>query len=75
MSLRYDITIRETQALPDGYRWGAHVGEPGWSGYYLIRESDDASCVARMTPEEVEDRSAMEIDDAIRASAEEEEGA
>lgn len=73
--MRYDITIRETQALPDGYRWGAHVCEPGWSGYYVIRESDDASCVARITPENAEDLSAGEIDDAIRASAEEEEGA
>lgn len=52
---KYDVTISETQALPAGYRYGAHVSGPGWSGYHIIRESDDARIVARVTPESGDD--------------------
>lgn len=63
--MRYDIMIRDDQTLPIGYRYGTHVGGPGWSGYYVIRESDGSSCVARSTPESIEDRTAADFDEAI----------
>lgn len=63
----YTIKIRDGQTLPDGYRWGAYLSEPGVSGYYVIRESDGESCIARVEPDSlIDDRTAEDIDDAIR---------
>lgn len=64
----YDITIRDDQDLPQGYRYGAHLSGPGWSGYYVIRE-DGASVVARLEPDcLIDDVTAEDIDRAIRAA-------
>ena len=56
--------------LPVGYHYGAHTSWPGGSGYYIIREHDDAYCVAWLTPEDVAVPSPQMIDRAIK----EEEG-
>ena len=67
----YDLMINDDARLPSGYRYGAHVSGPGWSGYYVIRESDDARCIAGQTPESTEPPTADDIDDAIAAAADE----
>jgi hypothetical protein len=64
----YDISIGSAAALPAGYRYGAHVSEPGSEGYHVIRERDDASCVAQWRPDHDGDPTAEELDEAIAAS-------
>lgn len=62
--------------LPAGYHYGAHTSNPsqGWSGYYVIRDSDGAACTARLSPEaHVEEPTAAEIDAAIVAESAEDE--
>lgn len=70
---KYDITIRDDQALPQGYRYGAHLSGPGWSGYYVLRE-DGASLVARVEPVLLPDVTADDLDQAIRESQRAAEG-
>lgn len=67
------LTIPEsTHILPRGYHYGAHQSGPGWSGYYVIRESDGASCAGRLSPEAwVQVPTATEIDAAIQAELDE----
>lgn len=45
------IDLPESCDLPAGYRWGAHWSAAGRSGYYVIRESDDASVRAVCRPD------------------------
>lgn len=53
-----------------GYRYGAHQSGNGWSGYYVIRESDGASCTGKLSPAgHVEAPTAEEINEAIKAEA------
>ena len=52
--------------LPAGYRYGRIVTSPARNGYYVIRESDNASTIGWLSPE-AEAPTADEIDDAIDA--------
>lgn len=65
---KYDVTMSMSQHLTDGYSVGAHVSGPGWSGHYVIRESDGASIVARVTPETLDD---VDLDEAFGRAARE----
>ncbi len=45
------IDLPENCKLPAGYRWGAHWSTSDHSGYWLIRDDDDASVRARIRPD------------------------
>lgn len=46
------ISLPENVRLPAGYRFGAHWNNSrGRSGYYLIRESDDAALQCELRPD------------------------
>jgi hypothetical protein len=44
------IRIHESQRLPPGWRWGAHISGPGWSGYWAIRRHDGKAVRTVQTP-------------------------
>jgi hypothetical protein len=49
--MKPDIDYPAQAEPPRGYRWGAFVSGPGWSGYYLVRKSDGAHLVANLRPD------------------------
>ena len=50
--------------LPDGYRYGRIAPRPDRTGYYVIRERDDAWVIGWLSPE-AETPTADEIDSAL----------
>ena len=63
--MNFQISTPASLPLPTGYRHGAHVSGEGWSGYYVIRTHDGASCVAAERPDYDEAVTAEALDAAI----------